>query len=293
MNQKKLLLEGEKKLKNAQIGEAYWKSKKLLEYVLKQDSNQLIINSLEEVNLEKQLEFEKYLQKIIDGEPIQYITNRQEFMGFCFYVDNNVLIPQPDTEILVEETIKILDKMPINKSDNATNIQILDLCTGSGCIGISLAKILNNVTITASDIKEEAILIAKRNAECNKVINKMKFICCNLFKLIKEKNYDIIVSNPPYIKTSEISKLSKEVQKEPNIALDGGEDGLNFYRAILKNAFKYLKNEGYLLLEIGFDQGESIIKMHKEIENSNLKLISKKPIKDFGGNDRILIFQKK
>ena len=198
-------------------------------------------------------------------------------MKLSFYVDENVLIPRPDTEILVEEAISIC------KKNNYT--KILDLCTGSGAIAVSLAKYLENVDITAVDISNNALKIAKRNARSNNVEEKITFIESDLFDNLSNNKYDIIVSNPPYIKKEEINYLDKEVKREPRLALDGGMDGLDFYRKIAQNAFKYLNNKGTLCLEIGFNQKEKVINLLKK-EGKYTNIYCKK---DLGQNDRCLI----
>lgn len=207
---------------------------------------------------------------------MQYITNQQEFMKLNFYVDENVLVPRPDTEILVEEVIKIVKKQ---KKE-----QILDLCTGSGAIGISIAKYVASSNVVLADISKEALQVAKKNAKQNGVEKQITLIQSNLFEKI-QTTFDIIVSNPPYIRSKVIKTLQKEVQQQPQIALDGGEDGLFFYRDIIKKAKQYLNPNGYLCLEIGYDQKESVIGLleesnqYQEIENK----------KDLSENDRVII----
>ena len=271
MNQKNLLILGEKTLKKFNIDDAHIKAKILLEFVLKQKGSEILINNLEEVSELKAQQYEEHIKEIINGKPLQYITNSQEFMGLNFYVDENVLIPQPDTELLVETVIeKIQEKAKKYTTEGKMkfsfeNVQnhILDLCTGSGCIGISIAK-YTNAKVTATDISKEAIKVAKKNAVLNNVEEKIEFIVSNLFENLEGRKFDYIVSNPPYIETSTIKTLSKEVQQEPHIALDGGEDGLKFYKEILKNAYKYLLPNGYLILEIGYNQAENIINIYKK-----------------------------
>ena len=194
-----------------------------------------------------------------------------------FYVDESVLIPRPDTETLVEEVIKIAKKINAKK--------ILDLCTGSGAIAVSLAKYIENSNITAVDISSKAIRIAKLNAKNNEVENQITFLESNLFENIPEEKYDIIVSNPPYIKRGVLQTLEKEVKKEPIIALDGGIDGLDFYRKISKKSIEYLKYGGYLCLEIGYDQKIDVIEL---IENEE-KYTNTYSKKDLFGNDRVII----
>ena len=285
MNQKDLLISAENTLKKFNINDAYIKSKRLLEYVLNQKDSQLIINSLKEVSQNKKTEYEAKIQEIINGRPLQYITNSQEFMGLNFFVDENVLIPQPDTETLVETAIK---KMKSDNNNKNKPIQILDLCTGSGCIAISIAKFIKNSKIVATDISEKALQVAKKNAVLNNVESKIEFICSNLFENIEKQQFDYILSNPPYIETSDINNLSEDVKKEPYIALNGGEDGLKFYKEILQNAYKYLLTNGYLIIEIGYSQAEKTINICAQ----NLNLETKTPIKDLAGNDRVLIFKK-
>lgn len=194
-------------------------------------------------------------------------------MGLNFYVNENVLIPQSDTEILVEEVLQLL-KQNVSK-------KILDICTGSGAIAISIAKMQENSTVTASDISEEAINIARKNSVDNNT--DIEFVLSNMFEKINGK-FDIIVSNPPYIEENVISTLPKEVQKEPYIALSGGEDGLKFYRIIAKEGKKFLNANGYIAVEIGYNQKEKVIELFEKEEYK--EVYSKK---DFGGNDRIVI----
>ena len=285
MNQKDLLISAENTLKKFNINDAHIKAKRLLEYVLNQNDSQLIINSLKEVSQNKKIEYEAKIQEIINGRPLQYITNSQEFMGLNFFVNENVLIPQPDTETLVETAIK---KMKSDNNNKNKPIQILDLCTGSGCIAISIAKFIKNSKIVATDISEKTLQVAKKNAVLNNVESKIEFICSNLFQNIEKQQFDYILSNPPYIETSAINNLPEDVKKEPYIALTGGEDGLKFYKEILQNAYKYLLTNGYLIIEIGYSQAEKIINIYAQ----NLNLETKTSIKDLAGNDRVLIFKK-
>lgn len=285
MNIKQALENAIKILKENNIDESILKARILLANILKQPKEYLIIHEQEELNANEIKKYKEDIQKLSNNIPIQYITNKQEFMGLEFYVDENVLIPQPDTEILVEETIKICRNAVF--VDSQRNIKILDLCTGSGAIGISIAKNIENCEMILSDISDKALEVAKFNCKNNGFENKIKIIQSDLFENIKSK-FDIIVSNPPYIKTDIIKTLDKEVQNEPILALDGGKDGLNIYRKIINQAHKYLKNNGYLCLEIGYDQKEEIIKLIQD--TNNYKDIYSK--KDLSGNDRIVICKK-
>lgn len=259
-----------KMLNENDIEDATIKARTLLSYVLSKPKEYLIINSEQE--LEQENIFRKHIKELIEGKPLQYITKTQEFFGIEFYVDENVLIPQPDTEILVEEVIEIARRENMKK--------ILDLCTGSGCIAIALSENIENSNITATDISDRALEVAKRNDEKQKVIFKKS----DMFENLGNEKFDIIVSNPPYIKTKVIESLNKDVKQEPKLALDGGEDGLKFYRLIAANAYRYLNKGGYLCLEIGEDQKENVMNL---LESNNYKDIYCK--KDFSGNDRIVI----
>lgn len=279
MKIEELLKQGKTKLIKNNIEDASLISRVLLQSILNIDRNEIIKRQLDEVEKGYEEKYKVAIEDILNGKPLQYITNIQEFMRLDFYVDENVLIPQPDTEILVEEVIKIAQKE--NKE------KILDICTGSGCIGISLAYYLKKSNITMSDISEKAIEIAKKNAQANKLIDRTTFIVSNMFENIKEK-FDIIVSNPPYIETDIISTLSKQVQNEPLMALDGGKDGLIFYRKLINKAPNLLNDNGYLCMEIGYNQKEKVIELAKE--RKCFKNI--KSIKDLSGNDRVIICKK-
>lgn len=278
MKIEELLRYGKEKLEKQKIEDASIISRILVQYVLKIDRNKLIINKNDNVDINKENEYKEYIEKIIKGKPVQYITNNQEFMRLNFYVDENVLIPQPDTEILVEEVIKSIDIKE--------NIEILDMCTGSGCIGISLAKNIKNTKVTLVDISKEAIETAKKNAIQNEVENKITFIQSDMFENVKGK-FDIIVSNPPYIKTNIIQTLDKQVQNEPHIALNGGEDGLDFYKILINEAHKYLKKDGKIFLEIGYDQKQEVESLAKQ--SKHYKKIE--TIKDLSQNDRVIILE--
>ena len=249
-------------------------SKMLLKHLLNVTDSYILINSEEELELDIEKEFKEKIECLKAGTPIQYITNKQEFMGLDFHVDSNVLIPQPDTEILVEEVIKLCKE----------NVNVLDLCTGSGAIGVSIAKNVENAKVTMSDISNKALEIAKRNSENNQVIDNCKFVLSDMFENIQEK-FDVIVSNPPYIKEEVIKTLDKEVQNEPHLALDGGKDGLYFYKIIAENAYKYLKKDGILALEIGYDQKEEIMNL-LELEGKYTHIYCKK---DLAENDRVIV----
>ena len=264
-------------LKNNNITEPNIKARLVMQYVLNKPRQYLLVYDTENLMLRQEVNYFKAIKKICEGIPVQHITNRQEFMKLVFYVDENVLIPRPDTEILVEEVIKIAKKINAKK--------ILDLCTGSGAIAVSLAKYIEKSIITATDISPKALNVAKLNAKNNEVEDRITFIESDLFKNLKKEKYDMIVSNPPYIKREILKKLNKDVQKEPKLALDGGYDGLDFYRKIINEADEYLKFKGYLCLEIGYDQKEDVENLLKEQE----KYIDIYCKKDLCDKDRVVI----
>ena len=264
-------------LKNSNIESPKLKSRLLMQFTLNKPRQYVIVNDMKELNKDEEKKYFDAILKMRKGIPLEHITHQKEFMKLNFFVDENVLIPRQDTEILVEEVIKIAQKINAKK--------ILDLCTGSGAIAVSLAKYLPETEITAIDISNEALKIAKKNSINNEVENQITFISSDMFTNLNDEKFDIIVSNPPYIKRNVIESLDKEVKKEPYIALDGGEDGLYFYRKIIKESYQYLKYGGYLCLEIGFDQKRDVIEL---IENEE-KFDNTYSKKDLYDNDRIVV----
>ena len=277
MTIKQAITKGMIMLKSNNVESPKLKARLLLQYVLDKPRQYIIVYDNKEIDKQQQWQYFVNIEKLTKGIPLQHITHRQEFMKMDFFVDENVLIPRPDTEILVEEVIKIAQKY--------NSPRILDLCTGSGAIAISLKKFVPNADITAVDISEKALEIAQKNAE--KLEAKINFVKSNLFDKLDNKKFDIIVSNPPYIRKDEIKKLSEEVQKEPKIALDGGEDGLDFYRIIAEQAINYLKTGSFLCFEIGYNQKNDAIKIIEDEQNYKNTYCKK----DLYGNDRIIITQ--
>ncbi len=236
------------------------------------------------------------LNQRIHNVPLQYIIGETEFMGLSFSVNQAVLIPRQDTETLVEECIKLVGliskQAELDKTDTDTvdevlkkNVKVLDMCTGSGCIAVSIAHYCPEIMLVACDISQDALCIARVNCERNRVDNRVELHCGDLFEsLAGEQKFNLIVSNPPYIETNVIPGLQKEVKNhEPFLALDGGKDGLDFYRRIIANAPSYLTNGGYLALEIGYNQGQSVKKLMNEFFCDIIVY------KDIGGNDRVVI----
>lgn len=277
MQIKDVIRKGMIELKVNGIEEPNLKARLLMQHILNKPRQYLLVHDTDMLTLRQEVDYFKAIKKLKQGVPLQHITNMQEFMKLNFYVSQDVLIPRPDTEILVEEVINIAKKIRAKK--------ILDLCTGSGAIAVSLAKYIEDSQITATDISEKALRVAKLNAKNNEVEDKITFLKSDLFKEIPKEKYDIIVSNPPYIRKEEIERLDREVKREPHIALDGGEDGLDFYREIIHNSEEYLKFNGYLCLEIGYDQKIDVIEF---IENEE-KYKDTYSKKDLYGNDRIVI----
>ena len=219
--------------------------------------------------------FEKFITMRQNGVPVAYILGKKEFMGLSFHLNKDTLIPRPDTECLVEKIIE---------HNNKDNAKILDLCTGSGCIGISLVKFIKNSTCDLTDISQGALSAAKENARINSVESRTRVFPLDVLCDEISGEYDIIVSNPPYIQTGVMKTLSVS-EFEPLRALDGGEDGLLFYRVIAKKAYDALPIGGMLALEIGYDQKESVRALLKDFS-------SVEAFKDYGGNDRVIIAKK-
>lgn len=258
-------------LKQADIAEAGLDAWYLMQMVTKIERSFYYLHGDEELTADEQNEYEIALRKRAEHIPLQYIIGEQEFMGLKFKVNPNVLIPRQDTETLVEEAIKVVQP----------GMQVLDMCTGSGCILISVMKNVPDIKGTGCDISKPALLVAKENAKNNDV--EAEWIRSDLFDNLTDK-YDMIISNPPYIRTEEIVKLMPEVRDyEPYNALDGREDGLYFYRKIVEQAQDYLNSDGYLYLEIGYDQGEEVAKLMREAGFTEVEVL-----KDLAHNDRVV-----
>jgi len=236
---------------------------------------ELVMQGERELTEAEEVKLEKDMKRLEEHVPVQYILGEQEFMRLPFYVNASVLIPQPDTEILVEMVIEQYKDV---------QVKILDLCTGSGAIAISLAKYLPQARIVASDISKEALEVAKENAKRMQVEEKVHFLEADLWEGLPKEKWDVIVSNPPYIQTKLLPELPLEVQKEPHIALDGGEDGLMYYKHIIKEAPMFLKSGGKVFLEIGYDQKEAVEQIAREV--GVYREIKHK--KDLEGNDRVI-----
>lgn len=225
--------------------------------------------------------YDSLIERRIGGEPVQHITGHAEFMGLDFIVTKDTFIPRPETEILVNE---------ICRGRFETAPYILDLCTGCGNIAVSLAKLIPEAEIVATDISESALRIAEKNAGRHNVSERIKFYKGNAFNALmfaKNPKFDIIICNPPYIKDAEIPFLQKEVAREPEIALNGGKDGLDFYRIIASQAHRYMEKRGSILLEIGFGQEKAV----KDIFSSYSIFEIYKIVKDFNSIQRVMWFR--
>ncbi len=264
---------GKEILAGAQIEEAALDARLLLEFVCETDRMTLFAHPEKEVSPEQQERFEELIAKRSEHIPLQHLTGQQDFMGLTFHVNEHVLIPRQDTEILVEEVMR----------DLHDGVRILDMCTGSGCILLSLLRYSNDTTGIGADLSEEALKVAKANAEILGMAERACFVHSDLFESIDEK-FDIIVSNPPYIRTDVIETLMPEVRDhDPRMALDGTADGLYFYRKIIKESEHYLKRGGQLFFEIGHDQAEDVVAL---MQRHGYKEMEVK--KDYAGLDRVV-----
>ena len=269
---KGLLADGTKMLTQAGIDEAELDARYILEYITGLNSAQYFIHSEDIIEKNKAEEFFRLIERRSKRIPLSYVIGTRDFFGLTFKVDENVLIPEQETEILVEEVIK--------HSEGKT---VLDMCTGSGCIAISIALFGKPSKVAASDISEKALEVARQNAKCLKA-GEISFIQGDMFENVTEK-FDIIVSNPPYIETGEIDELMPEVRDYlPRLALDGDEDGLKFYRIISKEAVKKLNKNGRIFYEIGYNQSRAVASILLENGFTDIKVI-----KDYSGLDRIVM----
>ncbi|WP_294343106.1 peptide chain release factor N(5)-glutamine methyltransferase [uncultured Clostridium sp.] len=246
----------------------------LLSVILNTDKINIILNGEESLDDDKEQQYFNFIKRRSEKEPLKYITGYADFFGLVLKVKNGVLIPRVDTETLVEEVIAIKKEKK----------NILDMCCGSGAIGIALAKNIEGSEVILADISEVAEEVTKENI-VRLDIDNAKFIHSNLFENIGSNKFDVIVSNPPYIRTDVIDTLMEDVKDyEPHLALDGGTDGLYFYNKITKEASKYLSEGGYLCYEIGYDQGDDLRILMEEQGFKDVRII-----KDLAGNDRVAI----
>ena len=276
-------------LKDHQIENPRLNAELLLAHSLNLSREGLYVRLNSKIKKGEKETLERLIKRRISGEPLQYILGHQEFWSIDFKVDPSVLIPRPETELLVEQTLSILSETPFQSPPF-----ILEIGTGSGAVAISLAKEARDIFLVATDISGNALLLAKENAESSGVLHQIKFVNGNLFDpfrfLGEREPFDLILSNPPYITCSEIEGLAKEVKDyEPIIALNGGEDGLTFYRNIISQAPFYLKKGGWLLLEVGQAQGERV----SELIEKRGDFLTPQRLQDLSGIERVVKAQRR
>ncbi len=281
MNYKECYAWGKASLEEAHVAEAALDARLLLEWVCHTTRQDLLVHGERPVSEEEEQAFKAALTKRGAHIPLQHITGEQEFMGLTFLVNDKVLVPRQDTEVLVEEAMRYLHD----------GMRILDLCTGSGCILLSLLHYSNDCEGVGTDLSSEALKVAVENAKRlglygDDMSDRVSFREGDLFQALsqEEKKFDLIVSNPPYIQSDVIPTLMEEVKAhEPMMALDGGEDGLDFYRQITEQAPAHLNGGGMLMFEIGYDQSDAVQEL---MTQKGFKEVT--GIKDFAGNDRVV-----
>lgn len=274
-----LYKKGAEYLRQAGLAEAELDARLLLEFICHTDRQTLLAHGDREVTGKEEEAYLKYIEKRASHVPLQHLTGSQNFMGLDFLVSEQALIPRQDTEVLVEEAMRYLHD----------GMRILDLCTGSGCILLSLLHYSNDCVGIGTDVSEAALLVARENAGRLEMLapaeaaGKALFVQGDLFEAAQGK-FDMIVSNPPYIATAVIKTLMPEVRDhEPLAALDGGEDGLFFYRRIAQEAAEHLNGGGMLFLEIGYDQAQAVMELLSQAGFQEVTLVQ-----DFAGNDRVV-----
>ena len=278
MNIENILKEGISVLKGGKIPNPQLDSEILLSNSIKKDKKHIILNSKEHLTLEQTERFKNLIERRKKGEPVAYLINKKEFWKNEFIVNKDVLIPRPDTELIIEQVLNIYSK--------DLNLQVLDIGTGSGCIILSILKERPNFYGTGIDISQKSINISKLNAKQLNIRSRIKFIHSSIdnFRLGK---YDIVVSNPPYIELLNLKYLEKDISFEPKLALSGGFDGFSKIRKVVNKTKTLIKKNGKFILEIGFNQKNKAKRILKE-EGFYVK----KTIKDYGNNDRCIVSTK-
>ena len=280
MNIEIAIKKGCQKLKNNNIRSALLDSELLLSKVIKKDRKFILLNLDKKLNQNDQDKFKDLILKRSRGKPLAYLTGNKSFWKYHFKVNEKVLIPRPDTEIIIEEVLKLYK--------NKVHLNFLEVGVGSGCIALSILKEKKFFLSTGVDLSRDSIKICRYNANKLGVGNRIKLLKSDVDNLIFRK-YDLIVSNPPYIKKFDLKKLDMEVRNyEPKLALDGGLEGLSVIRKVVKKSSELLKVHGKLILEIGYDQKNSVKKMLRE-NNFYINNI----VKDLAKNDRCIISTKK
>ncbi|HEY5885545.1 MAG TPA: peptide chain release factor N(5)-glutamine methyltransferase [Pyrinomonadaceae bacterium] len=245
------ILQGANKLRKAGVAEARREAGSLLAFLLDKDRTFMLAHAEDAISAEQEMLFEEFLEARAQGEPAQYITGRQDFYGLEFEVTPDVLIPRPETELLVETALRLVE--------GKEKISFCDVGTGSGCISVALLKQLPLANGVAVDLSAPALEIAKRNAARHSVTDRIEFVLSDCFQSVPQQTFDLIVSNPPYIRDDALPTLQREVRDfEPRIALTSGADGLEVIRRLLRDSQAYLMSDGHLVFEIGYDQHEAV-----------------------------------
>ncbi len=266
-------------LKDSNVKTPYLDSELILSKVIKKDRKYMLLNYKKRVNKNDLIDFKKLIERRKKGEPVAYLTNYKEFWKYRYFVNKDVLIPRPDTEILVEETLKIYDKK--------RKLKFLDIGTGSGCLLLSILRERQNFFGIGLDISKNALKVARFNAKLQHLHNRVRFYNSDIDKFFIGK-YDLILSNPPYIKKFDLKYLDRDVALyEPSLALNGGCDGFSEITKVIDKASYLIKKNGRLILEIGCYQRNKAIKKLK-----NKQFYINKIIKDYGKNDRCIISTK-
>ena len=279
MNIQETLMEASRILIESNIKNPYLDSEILLSQTINKNRKYVILNSKQKLNDKYLNNFYSLIDRRKKGEPIAYLIKKKIFWKESFYVDKNVLIPRPDTEILIEETLKLCNK-------NLT-LNVLDVGTGSGCILLSILKERSKFLGTGIDISKKAINVARFNAKVHQLSNRVKFYNSDVDKFLIGK-YDMILSNPPYIKKQDIKYLEKDVARyEPKLVLDGGRDGFSEINKVICKTSRLIKKKGKFILEIGFDQKNRVLNILK-----NYDFYVNKVVKDYSQNDRCIISTK-
>lgn len=276
-NVAQVLKSAENRLEVAKIDSPRLDAEILLAHVLNCRRLDLYIDSEKKLPLETIFRFNELINRRLNKIPVAYLTGTREFMGLSFAVNENVLIPRPDTEILTEFVGEYLRKL-------GKTVNFVDIGTGSGAIAVSILKFVKNSRAAMVDISAEALKVAKFNAEKFNVDDRAEFFCGDMFLPIKGRIFDAIVSNPPYIPTNDIKNLQAEVKNEPKLALDGGIDGLNFYRRIISDAPNFLTAGGLLAVEIGINQAETV----KNLIAADKNFTDAEIFRDLSGIERVI-----
>ena len=299
MTIREIIKTGQEKLEAAGKDGAAFDARELLSFVMDIPFRDVTLHLEDEVPDSQLTEFLSLVDRRLAGEPLQYITGEQEFMGLDFHVDRRVLIPRLDTEILAEEALEYIESRAaevrcgagVSGGDDDAPVYVLDLCCGSGAIGLSVARLFSSdqnrkIKALLSDISRDALDVAGYNAESLGIADRAAFIQSDLFEAVPDMRFSLITANPPYIRSEVIDTLDSEVKDcEPRLALDGGPDGLDVYRRIISGAPDYLEPEGCLMMEIGFDQADDIVRLLTN--DGRYSGISIK--KDLAGLDRVAV----